>query len=183
MTVWSYPEGNSQYAHADHHALAYKPGDPNTIILGTDGGLFKSTNGGTSWTGLNNGLITYQYYAICNDNLLPTVAYGGTQDNGTNKYNNSNTHTRVLGGDGGYCNVDFTNSNTVYGTTQRGNHYKSTNGGSSFSSIQSGITGAGAWVTPRVMDYSNANILYTGTNIVYKLHQRRRVVDGDFDGA
>ncbi|MBL0062047.1 MAG: T9SS type A sorting domain-containing protein [bacterium] len=168
MTVWSYSEGNSQYAHADHHAMAYKPGDPNTIILGTDGGLFKSTNGGTSWTGLNNGLITYQYYAICNDNLSPTVAYGGTQDNGTNKYNNSSTQTRVLGGDGGYCNVDFTNSNNVYATTQRGNHYKSTNGGTSFNSIQSGITGAGAWVTPRVMDPTNPNILYTGTNIVYR---------------
>lgn len=168
MTLWTASEGNSQYAHADHHAMAYMPGTPSTIILGTDGGLFKSTNSGVAWSGLNSGLITYQYYAICNDNLQPNVAYGGTQDNGTNKYNNSNTHTRVLGGDGGYCNVDFTNSNNVYATTQRGNHYKSTNGGTSFSSIQNGITGAGAWVTPRVMDPSNPSILYTGTNIVYK---------------
>ncbi|MBK8130922.1 MAG: T9SS type A sorting domain-containing protein [bacterium] len=168
MTFWSYSEGNAQYAHADHHALAYMPGNPNTLIVGTDGGLFKSTNGGTSWVGLNNGLVTYQYYAICNDNLQADVAYGGTQDNGTNKYNNSNTHTRPLGGDGGYCNVDFTNSSNVYGTTQRGNHYKSTNGGSSFTSIQNGISGQGAWVTPRVMDPTNANILYTGTNLVYK---------------
>ncbi|MCB1060012.1 MAG: T9SS type A sorting domain-containing protein [Calditrichaeota bacterium] len=168
MTVWSYSESHSQYAHADHHAMAYMPGNPNTILLGTDGGLFKSTNGGTSWSGLNNGLVTYQYYAICNDNLQPNVAYGGTQDNGTNKYNNSQTHTRVLGGDGGYCNVDYTNSNNVYATTQRGSHYKSTNGGSSFGSIQNGISGSGAWVTPRVMDPTNPNILYTGTNVVYK---------------
>lgn len=168
MTIWSYPEGNSQYAHADHHAMAFMPGNPSTVLLGTDGGIFKSTNGGTSWTGLNSGLVTYQYYAICNDALQPNVAFGGTQDNGTNKYNNSSTHTRPLGGDGGYCNVDFTNSNIVYATTQRGNHYKSTNGGTSFSAIQSGISGAGAWVTPRVMDPSNPNILYTGTNLVYK---------------
>lgn len=168
MTLWTASEGNSQYAHADHHAMAFMPGTPATIILGTDGGLFKSTNNGVAWSGLNTGLITYQYYAICNDNLLPNVAYGGTQDNGTNKYNNANNHSRVLGGDGGYCNVDFTNSNNVYATTQRGNHYKSTNAGTSFSSIQNGIVGAGAWVTPRVMDPTNANILYTGTNAVYK---------------
>jgi photosystem II stability/assembly factor-like uncharacterized protein len=168
MTVYSYNESHSQYAHADHHAMAYMPGNSNTIILGTDGGLFKSTDGGTSWSSLNTGLVTYQYYAICNDNLQPNVAYGGTQDNGTNKYNNSQTHTRVLGGDGAYCNVDFTNSNIVYAGTQRGTHYKSTNGGSSFSSIQSGISGSGAWVTPRVMDPTNPNILYTGTNLVYK---------------
>ncbi|MBK6766544.1 MAG: hypothetical protein IPG71_09605 [bacterium] len=144
MTIWTYSEGNSQYAHADHHALAYMPGNPNTILIGTDGGLFKSTNGGTGWSALNTGLVTYQYYAICNDALQPNVAYGGTQDNGTNKYNNSTIHTRVLGGDGAYCNVDFTNSNVVYAGTQRGSHYKSTNGGSSFSAIQTGITGQGA---------------------------------------
>ncbi|MCB9357756.1 MAG: T9SS type A sorting domain-containing protein [Calditrichaeota bacterium] len=168
MTIWSYPESNSQYAHADHHAMAFMPGSSTTMILGTDGGLFKSTNGGTSWVGLNSGLVTYQYYAICDDALQPNVAYGGTQDNGTNKYNNSSTHTRVLGGDGGYCNVDYTNSNNVYAATQRGNHYRSTNGGSSFSSIQSGISGSGSWVTPRVMDPSSPTTLYTGTNVVYK---------------
>jgi len=168
MTVWSYSEGNSQYAHADHHVMAYMPGNSSTILLGTDGGLFKSTNGGTSWVSLNNGLVTYQYYAICNDNLQSTVAYGGTQDNGTNKYTGTGTHSRVLGGDGAYCNVDFTNSSIVYAGTQRGNHYKSTNGGGSFSAIQNGISGSGAWVTPRVMDPANPSILYTGTNLVYK---------------
>ncbi|MBL0062803.1 MAG: exo-alpha-sialidase [bacterium] len=25
MSVWSYSEGNSQYVHADHHAMAYNP--------------------------------------------------------------------------------------------------------------------------------------------------------------
>jgi len=167
-TYWNYPPGHSLYAHADHHALAFKPGDPNTIIAGTDGGLYKSTNGGDTWTDLNSGLATYQFYAMCNDQLNGNTAYGGTQDNGTNKYTGSTTWSAVLGGDGAYCNVDHTNSNIIYAGTQRGSHYKSTNGGSSFYAIQSGISGVGAWVTPRVMDPSNATVLYTGTTMVYK---------------
>ena len=167
-TYWNYSPGHSLYAHADHHALAFKPGDPNTIIEGTDGGLYKSTNGGDTWVGINSGLSTFQFYAMCNDYLNGNVAYGGTQDNGTDKYNNSTSWSAVLGGDGAYCNVDFTNSNIVYAGTQRGAHYRSTNGGGSFVSIQSGISGSGAWVTPRVMDPTNSTTLYTGTTMVYK---------------
>ncbi|MFZ5432792.1 MAG: T9SS type A sorting domain-containing protein [Calditrichota bacterium] len=169
-TWWYYSSGHTQYAHADHHALAFKPNDPNTIIVGTDGGLFKSTNGGEVWTGINTNLVTYQYYAMCNDALNPLVAFGGTQDNGTNRYGNATQHQWVLGGDGGYCNVDFTNSSIVYATTQNGSHYKSTNSGlaGSFQSCNTGISGSGAWVTPRVMDPTNPSILYTGTKKVYR---------------
>jgi hypothetical protein len=167
-TVWSYPPGNSQYAHADHHELIFKPGDPNTILVGTDGGIFKSTNGGDTWIGLNNGLACYQFYAMGNDALNASVCYGGTQDCGTNKYTGSNSWTWVMSGDGGYCNVDYTNSNIVYSEIQRGTHYKSTNAGGSWSTIQNGISGYGEWVTPVAMDPTNPNVLYTGTTQVYK---------------
>jgi hypothetical protein len=167
-TYWSLTPGNAQYAHADHHALAFKPGDPNTIIVATDGGLSKSTNGGDTWTEINNGLVTFQFYAMGNDLLNSIVAYGGTQDNGSDKYTGSSSWTSVYGGDGGYCNVDYTNSNIVYVETQRGSHYKSTNGGSTFSPIQTGITGNGAWVTPFVIDPSSPTTLYTATTMVYK---------------
>ncbi|MBU1984130.1 hypothetical protein KJ815_06960, partial [bacterium] len=169
-TWWYYSAGHIQYAHADHHDLVFKPGDPNTIIAATDGGLYRSTDGGGIWLGINTGLVTYQYYAMGNDLLNPQVAFGGTQDNGTNKYANATQHIWVQGGDGGYCNVDHTNSAIVYATTQNGYHYKSTTSGSSgsFYGIQNGISGNGAWVTPRVMDPTNANVLWTGTKRVYR---------------
>lgn len=167
-SVWSYPSGHSQYAHADHHELVFMPGNPNTIIVGTDGGLFKSTNGGDTWSGINTGLSTFQFYAMDHDFLDPTVAWGGTQDNGTNRYNNSSIWTASLGGDGGYCNVDFTNSSIVYAETQRGSHYKTLNGGGTWSTINSGISGSGAWVTPVEMDPTSATTLITGTQKLYR---------------
>ena len=167
-SFWNYSPSHSQYAHADHHDLIFKPGDPNTILAATDGGIYKSTNGGDTWTPLNSGLATYQFYAMGNDVLNSSVCYGGTQDNGTNKYTGSSTWAWVLSGDGGYCNVDYTNSNIVYAETQRGQHYKSTNAGSSWFYIQSGISGYGAWVTPVALDPTNPNILYTATTRIYK---------------
>lgn len=163
-TYWSYPVGHSQYAHADHHALAFQPGNPNVIIIGTDGGMFKSTDGGSTWTDLNTNLATFQFYAMGNDALNPTVCFGGTQDNGTNKHTGGTSWSNVLGGDGGFCNVDYTNSNIVYAEYQYGQHKKSTNGGSSWTTIMNGITGNGPWVTPVVMHPTNPLILYTTHN-------------------
>jgi hypothetical protein len=159
--------GSSQYAHAGHHDLAFKPGDPNTIITVTDGGLFKSTNGGDTWSSLNNGLVTCQFYTAGNSLQSSDLIYGGAQDNGSQRYSGS-TWSSLLGGDGGACNVDFGNANTIYAEMARGAHYKSTNGGTSFATIQSGITGSGAWVTPVVMAPDDASVLYTGTNQVYR---------------
>ncbi|MBU1919492.1 hypothetical protein KKG66_01500, partial [bacterium] len=171
-TYWSYPTTHSWYAHADHHALAFKPGNSNHILIGTDGGCFYSENAGDNWEDRNTGLVTFQFYGICNDALQPLVAFGGTQDNGTVKYSASPYWASVYGGDGGYCNVDPTNSLIVYCTTQRGYHRRSVNGGISFTTIMNGIGETGAWVTPRVFDPTNPNTLYTGTTKVYKTTNR-----------
>jgi photosystem II stability/assembly factor-like uncharacterized protein len=168
LTYWSYSPGNSQYVHADHHAFAFHPSDFNKVFAGTDGGLFRSTDAGTSWSALNNGLVTFQFYAMGNSLQRPSECYGGTQDNGTDKYTGSPTWTEVMGGDGGYCVVDYVYPDIVYAETQMGSHYRSTNSGASWSAIQSGISDYGAWVTPVVMDPANRQTLYTATSKVYR---------------
>ena len=42
--------------HPDQHALAFAPGNSSTIVIGNDGGVFKTTNGGSSWSSLNQAL-------------------------------------------------------------------------------------------------------------------------------
>src|SRR5690606_9737812 len=42
---WGYAFSN---AHVDQHALAFNPSVPGQILLGNDGGLYYSSNGGTS---------------------------------------------------------------------------------------------------------------------------------------
>lgn len=147
--------------HVDHHATAWAPSDPTHLWIGSDGGVWRSTNSGYSYQSRNYALQTMQFYAINQSVTLPTRALGGTQDNGTYMYNNSPNWTSILGGDGFFCEVDYTNPNTLYAELYYGDHRKSTNGGGSMYQINSGITEQGLWSTPTHMDFSNPNILWT----------------------
>ena len=40
--------------HVDSHVIGVSPSSPTTIYFGSDGGIYKSVNGGTTWTSLNN---------------------------------------------------------------------------------------------------------------------------------
>jgi hypothetical protein len=66
--------------------------------------------------------------------------------------------------DGMVCNGHPTDANTVYGEIQFGEHYKSTNGGANWFSIQNGITAEGPWVTPVAIDENDGNHLYTSAS-------------------
>ncbi|MCB9840430.1 MAG: hypothetical protein H6809_02115 [Phycisphaeraceae bacterium] len=134
--------------HADHHIIVNHPqydGTTNrTIFFGCDGGIYRSTDsGGSAVTALNNNLGITQFYGAA---AHPTsgVVIGGTQDNGTKRYAGSiNGWTSPIGGDGGFCASDPTDPNVWYGETQRLAIRRSTNGGTSFSQITTGLTDVG----------------------------------------
>src|SRR6185436_9133956 len=50
--------------HVDNHAMRFLPGSSTTILSGNDGGLFRTTNGGSTWTSLNKGLAITQFYRL-----------------------------------------------------------------------------------------------------------------------
>jgi photosystem II stability/assembly factor-like uncharacterized protein len=167
-TAWTEISGS---VHVDHHALAFKPGDPNTILLGNDGGIYRSSNGGSTFTKVQSLPVT-QFYEIGIDKTNPQRLYGGTQDNGTNRTTTGGLGdwASIYGGDGFYVIVDPTNPNVIYAESQNGALGKSTNGGASFSGATSGISSSEKknWSTPVIMDPNNNNVLYYGTNRVYR---------------
>lgn len=135
--------------HADHHGIFNHPafdGTTNrTIFIACDGGIYRIADYlGTASQELNNNLGATQYYGgAVND--ATGIVIGGTQDNGTSRYSgNPEGWQSVLGGDGGYCAQDPTNSNLWYATTQRHGLRRSTNGGVNFStSIVGNLSDAG----------------------------------------
>ncbi len=167
-TSWSEISGS---VHVDQHALAFKPGDPNSLLLGNDGGIYRSSNGGSSFTKVASLPVT-QFYEIGIDKTNPQRLYGGTQDNGTNRTTTGGLGdwASIYGGDGFYVIVDPTNPNIIYAESQNGALGKSTNGGASFSGATSGINSSEKrnWSTPVIMDPNNNNVLYYGTNKVYR---------------
>lgn len=154
--------------HPDQHAMDFDHEDPNTIFVGNDGGMYKSTDQGTDWDNLNQSIVTIQYYGIAVDPHSSYVTYGGTQDNGTQRRDSRYIWGDVTGGDGGVVNVDYDNSDTVYGEWTGGYHLKSVDGGHTFSGINNGISGKGDWQTPVVMNPRDPQVLYTGTTKFYK---------------
>jgi Dockerin type I domain len=77
----------------------------------------------------------------------------------------------ILGGDGFFSIVDYTNSNVIYAEYQWGWLRKSINGGSSWDYVIDGIDIDGDrhnWNTPVVMDPVNHEVMYYATERLYK---------------
>jgi photosystem II stability/assembly factor-like uncharacterized protein len=92
--------------HPDQHALAFSPADPNVIYVGNDGGLYRSPNGGTNWRSLNRGLCITEFEYLAQHPLWEAYLLGGTQDNGTLRYEGEEVWYHVQDGDGGDCGVN-----------------------------------------------------------------------------
>lgn len=89
------------YVHADFHAAAYMPQN-KSVLFGTDGGLFLSTDGGQTWSDRkNDGIASYLVYALASHDKNPSDVLVGLQDNGTRlRIGEGNTFNQVFGGDG-----------------------------------------------------------------------------------
>ncbi|MBL7128500.1 MAG: T9SS type A sorting domain-containing protein [Ignavibacteria bacterium] len=156
-------------SHVDQHGVAFAPSNPNYVVIGNDGGIDYSTNGGSTWL-YSNSLPVTQFYAGEINFNNPDMILGGTQDNGTVRTSGSvSSWSEIYGGDGFYCLVDYSNQMRVYASSQFGGLGRSTNGGASFMSATSGLDLTYTnWMTPFVMDKNNPLILYCGT---YKIHK------------
>jgi len=163
VSYWVWPNSTG-YTHADIHSLDFYG---SVLYCGSDGGIFKTTNGGLNWTDLTAGVAITQWYRIGGTPQNADLIYGGCQDNGSFRYN-SGVWTHVLGADGMEAAIDYTNSNTVYACIQNGGLRRSFNGGNSFSSITSGISGSGNWVTPYMLDPVVPTTLYAGFQDIWK---------------
>ena len=155
--------------HVDHHAMIFDEAN-NRIIEGNDGGLYTSTDHGTSWDKINN-LPLAQFYAIDIDYLNPARIYGGTQDNNTIRTLTGGTSdwSPILGGDGMFTLVDYTNPNTIYAEYQWGNLSRSDDGGFTMTPIAAPVLGDRMnWSAPLAMHPVNPGTLYFGSYRVWK---------------
>jgi photosystem II stability/assembly factor-like uncharacterized protein len=162
MTVWSYPNGTG-YNHADVHGLEWVG---KTMYSCSDGGVYKSLDNADNWINLSTGLGIRQFYRFANAKTNADVISGGAQDNGTVTRTTTGTWRDWLGADGMESIIDPNNAAVFIGTSQNGSIYKTTNGGSSYSSLSNPATGN--WVTPLAWHPTNSSIVYGGWNAIYK---------------
>lgn len=167
-TSWSNVFTN---AHVDQHAMAFNASVPNEVLLGNDGGLYYSSNGGSSAVKDLKLPIT-QFNRMYVDAQNANKIYGGAQDNSTSRTQTGGlTDWNIIyGGDGFQPLVDPTNTNVIYALYQYGSLGKSTNNGGSFSGATNGISGGDRynWDTAITFDPNNSQTLFFGTNKLYK---------------
>lgn len=120
---------SAAHRHVDDHALWIDPNNTKHLIIGGDGGIYESWDGGTLWSHIDN-LPIVQFYRVQPDNAEPFYnVCGGTQDNNSlcgpsrtdlvHGITNSDWHI-VLGGDGYKPQIDPRDPNIVYAQYQYG---------------------------------------------------------------
>lgn len=125
--TWGSAEGRRK--HVDNHAVAFHANDPDFLLVGCDGGLYRSFDRGKTYDFFANLPLT-QFYKVDVDYDYPFYnIVGGTQDNNT-QYGPSQTRRStgihnsdwraIIGGDGHDCAIDPKNPNIIYCESQEG---------------------------------------------------------------
>jgi photosystem II stability/assembly factor-like uncharacterized protein len=162
--IQNVPDWFDYTVHADKHAILFL--NASSYIIATDGGIYKTTDNGISWTDIENIPVT-QFYHIASSPVDPGIYGGGAQDNGCMQGNSFslNFWERLWGGDG---------FRMIFLKDDQGGHYfESQKGGIVYYNIITGdywdlqIPDADAndrtnWDTPYIVDEDNA-MLYAGS--------------------
>ncbi|MEO7924463.1 MAG: hypothetical protein ABIR30_12355 [Chitinophagaceae bacterium] len=177
----------SEGIHGDNHAMWFDEKDPDRIILGNDGGISTTLDGGKKWNNFFDKIPTTQFYTVTYDMEKPFNVFGSIQDEGTFSGSSNNVFGKkqdsmirrwdyAPGGEGTQIQVDPKNSNIVYSSSFYGRLMKSDM--SKPDSIQSTrikmfSVGAidslrGEWLAGTLQSKFDRNVIYHGLQHLYK---------------
>ncbi|MDQ2978442.1 MAG: glycosyl hydrolase [Acidobacteriota bacterium] len=174
--------------HGDHHAIYIDPRAPQRVAIGNDGGVNVSYDGGETWTKLNN-VPVGQFTTIAVDDAEPYNIVGGLQDNGVmrgpSNYRAGKTDPQawksIWGGDGSCVAIDPKDNNIVYAAGQFGSSGRINVKTGERQRIRPRPELSASkkekplrynWVTPFLLSPHSREILYYGTNRLYRSFDR-----------
>jgi photosystem II stability/assembly factor-like uncharacterized protein len=157
---------------ADFHNYAHHPTNPNILYIVDDGGVWRSTNFGTTYQSVNGGLLTSQFYNGFSCSAQDSNrALGHVQDHFGWMYMGAPAWPSGGVDEAGWTAINQSNDMLMYACERDGDSlYRSTNRGMSFFVSMSGIPAytTGAWNSPLVISKSNPNYLYFGRAVIYR---------------
>ncbi len=175
--------------HNDQHCLAVNPKDPNEVMVGNDGGLYKAVydpvGDKIAWTTtLNSKLYVTQFYtmdAFPNDN---TMVLGGTQDNASpTSYPDRQKWNNVVGGDGAGCAINPFDPFTQYGSSQFNNISRTTTAWADGLNISPDFTGQSVpFIGKLWLDPNDGQSLYCNTNFLNRYNAGTDMWDLELGG-
>ncbi len=166
--------------HPDHHALWIDPRDGRHMILGCDGGLYKTYDRGQTWD-FHNIMDIGQFYDVGVDTRANYRVYGGLQDNGSwggpsrkrGRIGPLNSDWEMVGGgDGFVCRVDPNDPNLVYCEMQNGRIWRvNLETGARLTIYPQKSQASGVrfnWKAPFMLSSHNSTIFYCAGNFVFR---------------
>jgi Secretion system C-terminal sorting domain len=169
-TVGTLQEGTSDnYVHADVHRILFSPHNSNTAFLCTDGGLFRTTDGGLNYQTLNGGLNTAQLYAnIAIDPTDPNYVLCGLQDNEAMVYE-GNPGCRRIGNLGdGFHSAIKSDGMIQFVESYYFNRRRSGNGGGSWSAGSGQVPELACFNVPLVYSQTAGSTTLFAGSILFK---------------
>src|SRR6185369_12980826 len=153
--------------HVDQHRMAWAG---HRLIVGNDGGIWSTTDGGMTWNNHNTTLAITQFY---NGSLHPTTpdfALAGSQDNGTEKWTGSNAWQTIFGADGGANAIAKFNPDKNWAVSFQGlSVYRTKDAGGSFADANAGLTRDNSlFIAPVEKSPRNDDVFLAGTDNVWK---------------
>jgi len=151
------------------YSLAIDPKTPTTLyagVYGDGGGVFKTTDGGATWSAAHTGLTSVIIMSLAIDPATPATLYAGTSGSGVFKSTDG-------GGTWKITNIGLKNSTveslaidrelptTLYAGTSGGGVFKSIDSGANWNAANTGITKA--YVSALAIDPTRPTTLYAGT--------------------
>ncbi len=118
----------AQQVHVDYHAIWIAPNDPNRIIVGEDGGIARTVDGGQNWF-FGRNIPIGEVYHIGYSSENPYWVCGGWQDNNgwcgpNNSLDSSGLLNKywvgVVGGDGEWAVPDPVDPNWIWADSENG---------------------------------------------------------------
>ena len=170
LNNWNQPTFPS-YTHADIHYLGFYG---NKLYCGSDGGVYVSEDGGTTFADLTATAQISQFYRVSVSKQTSANMVGGLQDNGGHAYSGG-LWKNYYGADGMDTGIDPTNQNLYYGFTQYGGSLNISNNagnnrtsqvGAPTAEVGSGDDG-GNWITP--LKINSIGEVFAGYERLYKL--------------
>ncbi len=174
--TWPVGRGQDRFQSnfGDNRSFWINPEDPRHMMLGSDGGIYSTWDGGLTMNHYYQ-LPLGEVYNVEVDNADPYNIYIGLQDHETwkgpvNSWSRQvNAADWVIVGmwDGMYCRVDPSDNRWLYFTTQFGMHHRVDQlKGERVPIAPRPPAGAPpyryTWVTPLVLSPHNGSVLYTG---------------------
>ncbi len=153
------------YTHPDIHALVF---NGTRLYCASDGGVFYSDDNAGSWNDMSKGLEITQFYSIATPHNDMNILYGGSMDNGFNKWTAPGSNMdHQLGGDMMRCVVDYNSPDIVYVLNEEGLFFSKTkDGGATWGRFNKPSPLTGQWVTPLIIHPSDPTKLFIGYNRV-----------------